>query len=63
MGIHEGKEGFYNRNDRYRTKQNQNWNYGVMKQFNIHYGYLSEKGNRVLHFNNRVCCTLSTYTK
>ena len=61
IGIHEGKDGFYKRNAIRRKRKNNNWNYGVMKQYNIHYGYLSERGNRVLHLHKGMCCKLSTY--
>lgn len=63
LGIHEGKEGFYNRKVAMQSKENRNWNYGVMRNFSIHYGYLSERGNRVIHSNSGVCCTLSEYVK
>ncbi|KAK8793956.1 hypothetical protein WA171_006379 [Blastocystis sp. BT1] len=63
LGIHEGKEGFYNRKVEMQSKENRNWNYGVMRNFSVHYGYLSERGNRVVHSNNGICCTLSEYTK
>ena len=63
LGIHEGKDGFYNRKVHHQTRENRSWNYAVMHNTTTHYGYLSEKGNRVLHLDNGMCCTIDTYMK
>ena len=48
IGIHEGKDGYYNRNVVSQTKEDRMWNRGVMKEYGVHYSYLSEAGNLVL---------------
>lgn len=63
LGIHEGKEGFYSKKVNSQTRENRSWNYGVMRRSQKHYGYLPEKGNRVLHLKNGLCCTIETYLK
>ena len=63
LGIHEGKDGFYNRKVHRQTRENRSWNYAVMHNTTTHYGYLPEKGNRVLHLKDGKCCTIDTYMK
>ena len=39
------------------------WNRGVMKEYGVHYSYLSEAGNLVLQRPSGVCCTIKGITK
>ena len=60
VALHWGKEGFY----RQKTPQShltRNWNYGIMKNYSWHMGFLSERGNRKVSLEKKVCCTISTY--
>lgn len=63
IGIHEGKDGYYNRNVVSQTKEDRMWNRGVMKEYGVHYSYLSEAGNLVLQRPSGVCCTIKGITK
>ena len=39
------------------------WNRGIMKEYGVHYSYLSEAGNLVLQRPSGVCCTIKEVTK
>ena len=61
-GIHIGRDGFYNRKVK-QYKNNERWNFDVLNSQRLHHGFLSEKGNSVIHFirSNKTCCRITFY--
>lgn len=57
-GIHIGRDGFFNRKKK-QSGANERWNFNVRGAFNIHHGYLNEKGNcEIKMFKNKTCCNI-----